>query len=66
LHEVALRVTQEPETFARNFDDTFAEFRLGLNWFATFGTNLRSLASAGGRPIQGLNISDGTGRIGIN
>ena len=46
LHEVALRVTQEPETLAGDFNDAFAEFRFSLNLFATFGSSLPSLASA--------------------
>jgi hypothetical protein len=44
LHEVTLRIAQESKTFARDFDDAFAEFRFGLNLFAPFGTGLRSLA----------------------
>src|SRR4030095_526255 len=40
LHEVALGIAQETETFARDLDDPFTEFRLGLNLFATFGNSL--------------------------
>src|SRR5438552_12003045 len=66
LHEVALRVAQKSETLARNFNDTFAEFRFGLNLFAIFGSWLSSLSRACGRSVEGLDISNRTGRIGIN
>src|SRR5260370_25338199 len=36
LNEVSLRVPQESKTFARNFNDAFAEFRLALNLLAIF------------------------------
>src|SRR5438477_57809 len=45
LHEIALRIAQKSETLAGDFNDTFAEFRFGLNLFATFGSRLSSLAS---------------------
>src|SRR5205823_4237187 len=48
LHKVALRIAQEPEAFAGNFDDAFAKLRLGLNWFAVFGFSFNDLGSAGG------------------
>ena len=63
LHEVALRIAQEAKTFARDFDDTFAEFGLRLNLFATFGNSLSSLT---GLPVKGLDISSCAGRIGIS
>ena len=62
LHKVALRIAQEPEAFARDFDDAFAEFRLSLNLFATFHNGLRGLAWLS---IKGLDISNRAGRIGI-
>jgi hypothetical protein len=46
LHEVALRIAQEAETLARDFNDTFTKFRFGLNLFATFGSSLPPLAPA--------------------
>src|SRR5262249_10754320 len=60
LHEVALRIAQEPETFARDFDDAFAKFRLGLNLFPTFTSSVCSLSWL---PVKGLYVSNRTGGI---
>src|SRR5438552_6017314 len=46
LHKVALRITQEAEAFAGNFNDAFAKFRLSLNWFAGFDSALHCFATA--------------------
>jgi hypothetical protein len=55
LHKIAFLIAQEPEAFAGNFNDAFAEFRLSLNLFDGLGRPLSRFPASRRGSLEGLD-----------